>query len=38
MKPKIISAEIVLTNNTTDTNVASIMQSVAALIYTDITQ
>jgi hypothetical protein len=38
MKPKVISSEIVLTNTTTDTNVATIMQEVATLIYSDVTQ
>jgi len=38
MKPKIISAEIVLTDTTTNTNVANIMQEVATLIYTEVTQ
>jgi hypothetical protein len=38
MKPKVISSEIVLTNTTTDANVATIMQEVAALIYSDVTQ
>ena len=38
MKPRIISAEIVLTDTTTNTNVATIMQEVAALIYADVTQ
>jgi hypothetical protein len=38
MKPKIISSEVVLTSATTNTNVATIMQEVATLIYTDVTQ
>jgi len=38
MKPKIIKSEIVLTNATTNTNIATIMQEVANLIYVDITQ
>ena len=38
MKPKIISSEVVTTNTTTDTAVASIMQEVATLIYNDIVQ
>jgi hypothetical protein len=38
MKPKIIKSEIVLTNTTTNTNIATIMQEVANLIYTDVTQ
>jgi hypothetical protein len=38
MKPKIILSEIVLTDSTTNTNVASIMQEVATLIYADVTQ
>lgn len=38
MKPKIISSEVVMTNTSTDNDVASIMQEVATLIYTDITQ
>ena len=38
MKPKIISAEVVLTDTTTNTNVANIMQEVATLIYTEVTQ
>lgn len=38
MKPKIIVSEIELTNNTTNTNVATIMQQVATLIYADVTQ
>lgn len=37
MKPKILSSEVVLTSSATDTNVAAIMQEVAALIYTDVT-
>ena len=35
---KIIQEEIVLTNSTVNTNVAAIMQEVAALIYADVTQ
>jgi hypothetical protein len=38
MKPKILSSEVVLTSTATDTSVATIMQEVAALIYTDVTQ
>jgi hypothetical protein len=38
MKPRIISSEIVLTSTTTNTNVANIMQEVATLIYSDVTQ
>jgi hypothetical protein len=38
MKPKIIINEIVLTDTTTNTNVATIMQDVAASIYADVTQ
>ncbi len=38
MKPKIISSEVVLTSATTNTNVATIMQEVATLIYVDVTQ
>jgi hypothetical protein len=38
MKPKVISAEVVLTSTTTNTNVATIMQEVATLIYSDVTQ
>jgi hypothetical protein len=38
MKPKILSSEVVLTSTATDTNVATIMQEVAALIYIDVTQ
>ena len=38
MKPRIIKSEIVVTNTTTDTNVATIMQEVANLIYVDVTQ
>lgn len=38
MKPKIISSEIVLTDETTDSQIATIMQEVAALIYEDVTQ
>jgi len=38
MKPKIIKSEIVLTNSTTNTSVATIMQEVANLIYADVTQ
>jgi len=37
MKDKIISAEIVLTDNTTNQAIATIMQQVANLIYTDVT-
>ncbi len=37
MKDKIISSEIVLTNNTTNQAIATIMQQVANLIYTDVT-
>lgn len=37
MKDKIIAAEIVLTANTTDVEIATIMQQVASLIYTDVT-
>jgi hypothetical protein len=35
---KIIQEEMVLTNSTIDANIAEIMQEVAALIYTDVTQ
>lgn len=35
---KIIKEEIVLTDSTVNTNVASIVQEVAALIYADVTQ
>jgi hypothetical protein len=38
MKPKIIKTEVVLTNSTTNTAIATIMQDVAELIYTDLTQ
>lgn len=38
MKPKILSQEIVATSTATDVAVAAIMQEVAALIYTDVTQ
>jgi hypothetical protein len=38
MKPRIISSEVVLTSTTTNTNVANIMQEVATLIYSDVTQ
>jgi|LakMenEpi03Aug12_release.lakeMendotaPanAssembly.Ray.scaffolds.fasta_scaffold498568_2 hypothetical protein len=38
MKPRIIKSEIVLTNSTTDTNIVTIMQEVANLIYVDVTQ
>jgi hypothetical protein len=38
MKPKIIKGEIVLTDLNTNTTVATIMQEVAGLIYTDLTQ
>ena len=38
MKPKIIKSEIVLTNSTTNANIATIMQEVANLIYVDVTQ
>ena len=38
MKPKIISSEIVLTSTTTNTNVATIMQEVATLIYAEVTK
>lgn len=38
MKPTIISSDVVLTTSTTNTNVAVIMQEVAALIYADVTQ
>ena len=38
MKPRIINSEIVLTDNTTNTNVATIMQEIASLIYADVTQ
>jgi|Laugrespbdmm15sn_2_1035079.scaffolds.fasta_scaffold76375_2 hypothetical protein len=38
MKEKIISSEIVLTDETTDTQIATIMQEVAALIYEDVAQ
>lgn len=38
MKPRIIKSEIVLTNTTTDANIATIMQEVANLIYVDVTQ
>jgi hypothetical protein len=38
MKPKIISQEVIVTNSVTDTNVATIMQEVATLIYNDIVQ
>ncbi len=37
MKDKIISSEIVLTDNTTNQTIATIMQQVANLIYTDVT-
>ena len=37
MSEKIIIPEIVLTSTTTDTSVATIMQQVASLIYTDVT-
>jgi hypothetical protein len=35
---KIIQEEIVLTDSTVNTNVATIMQEVAALIYADVTK
>jgi hypothetical protein len=38
MKPKIISSEIVLTSSSTNSNIATIMQEVASIIYTDVTQ
>jgi hypothetical protein len=38
MKSKIISSEVVITNTSTDTAVASIMQEIATLIYDDVTQ
>jgi hypothetical protein len=38
MKPKIIKSEIVVTNTTTNTNIATIMQEIANLIYVDVTQ
>jgi hypothetical protein len=38
MKERIIAAEIALTDSVTDTNVAAIMQEVATLIYTEVTQ
>ena len=38
MKPKIISSEIVLTSLSTNSNIATIMQEVASIIYTDVTQ
>lgn len=38
MKPKIISSEIVLTSSSTNSSVATIMQEVASIIYTDVTQ
>jgi hypothetical protein len=37
MKPKILSPEVVPTSTTTNTNVATIMQEVATLIYSDVT-
>lgn len=37
-KPKIIYSEIVLTDTTTNANVAEIMQEVASLIYADVVQ
>ena len=38
MKPRIIKSEIVITNTTTNTNITTIMQEVANLIYVDVTQ
>lgn len=38
MKPKIISSEVVLTSTSTNASVAAIMQEVATLIYTEVTQ
>ena len=38
MKPKIISSEVVLTSSSTNSNIATIMQEVASIIYTDVTQ
>lgn len=38
MKDRIISAEIVVTDALTDANIAVIMQEVATLIYTEVTQ
>lgn len=38
MKPRIIKSEIVITNTTTNTNIATIMQEVTNLIYADVTQ
>lgn len=38
MKPKIISSEVVLTSASTNASVATIMQEVATLIYTEVTQ
>lgn len=38
MKERIIAAEIALTDSTTDNNIAIIMQEVATLIYTEVTQ
>ena len=35
---KIIQEEMALTNSTVDADIAAIMQEVAALIYTDVTQ
>lgn len=37
MSEKIIVPEIALTSTNTDTSVATIMQQVASLIYTDVT-
>jgi len=38
MSEKIISSEVVLTNTTTNTSINTIMQSVASLIYADVTK
>jgi len=38
MKPKIISSEVVLTSSSTNSSIATIMQEVASIIYTDVTQ
>jgi hypothetical protein len=38
MKPKIISSEIVLTSSSTNASIATIMQEVATMVYTDVTQ
>ncbi len=38
MKTRIISSEVVTTDSTTNSNVATIMQEVATLIYADVTQ